>query len=99
VPAVSLVSGSESFGQTCLGLVVKLAGVPVQLGNDCLELGAGLQEFQAFGDQCGHRFGAAFLDFALEGAKQARTVDECPCVSRGRRRPSSGSGVRGTSWC
>ena len=36
----------------------------MQLGNDRLELGAGLQEFQALGDQRGHRLGAAFLDLA-----------------------------------
>jgi hypothetical protein len=50
-PAVGLVSGGESFGQACLRVVVKLASVTVQLGNDRLELGPGLQEFQAFGDQ------------------------------------------------
>ena len=53
MPAVGLVSGGESFGQTCFRLVVKLASFPVQLGNDRLELGAGLQELQAFGDQRG----------------------------------------------
>jgi hypothetical protein len=64
VTAVGLVSGGESFGQTRLRLVVELATFAVQFGDDRLELGAGLQEFQAFGDQCGHRLGAAFLYFA-----------------------------------
>jgi hypothetical protein len=44
VPAVGLVGGGERFGQTCLRLVVKLASITVQLGDDRLELGAGLQD-------------------------------------------------------
>lgn len=64
VPAVGLVGGCESLGQACLGLVVQLADLGAQPGNDRLELGAGLQEFQALGDQRGHRLGAAFLHLA-----------------------------------
>jgi hypothetical protein len=53
VPAVGLVGGRESFGKAGPGLVVRLADLGVQRGDDGLELGAGLQEFQALGDQQG----------------------------------------------
>ena len=62
--AVGLVGGTESLAEACLRLIAQFADIRAQVADDRFKLRASLQEFQAFGDQRGHRFRAPFLDLA-----------------------------------
>src|SRR5713226_8590278 len=62
VLTVCLVGGPESLTKATLGLLVQVADLHTQAGDDGFELRTSLKKFQALGDQRGHRFRASFLD-------------------------------------
>jgi len=62
--SVCLIRGAEGFANARHSLIVKLADLRMQVVDDGLELRAGLEKFQALGDQRGHGFCASFLDLA-----------------------------------